>query len=158
MADPKKSDAWASFFRTFNRLHQGMEEAMKEAGHPPLEIYDVLWTLERAPHQALRFSDLALRVYLSRSNITRLTERLETQGLIQRHRCPEDRRGVYAELTTTGKKMRQEMWKTYGKLIKERFTERLSETEQSKLVDLMEKLWTEKESEGLLPCGGKKNP
>ena len=138
----KKPDAWASFFMSFNRIHGGMEDAMKEAGHPPLEIYDILWILEKAPDaHGVRFNELGKRTFLSRSNITRVAERLEEQGLIERNRCPNDRRGVYAAITPAGKKLRQEMWKTYGKLIKERFTDKISEPEQLSLVKILTKVW-----------------
>lgn len=143
MSDSSKVDAWPSFFKTFNRLHQGMEDAMKEAGFPPLETYDVLWILEQSPEGALRFHELGEKVFLSRSNITRLAERLEKQGLIQRHRCDMDRRGVYAVLTPAGKKLRQEMWKTYGKLIRERFSDLLTQGEHGQLKAILAKVWSE---------------
>lgn len=143
MGDSKKVDSWATYIVSFNRIHQGMEEAMKDAGHPSLEIYDVLWTLERSPDHSLRFSDLGERVLLSKSNVTRLAERLESQGLIERKRCPEDRRGVYAVLTKTGKKLRQDMWKTYEKLIQERFSSHLSNDEHKSLIQILTKVWNE---------------
>lgn len=143
MSESRKLDAWPDFFKTFIRLHQAMEEAMKEAGHPGLEIYDVLWILEQAPDCALRFHELGEKVFLSRSNITRLAERLETQGLIERHRCPMDRRGVHAVLTAKGKKLRQDMWKTYGKLIRERFSELLTQEEHGQLKAILSKVWSE---------------
>lgn len=143
MGDSKKIDAWATFIVSFNRIHQGMEEAMKEAGLPSLEIYDVLWTLERSPEHGLRFSELGEKVLLSRSNVTRLAERLESQGLIERKRCPNDRRGVYAVLTKTGKKLRQDMWKTYEKLIQERFSNHLSSDEHKSLIQILTKVWSE---------------
>lgn len=137
----KKPDAWASFFMSFNRIHAGMEDTMKAHGLPGLEIYDVLWVLEKAPPHGLRFNELGKKTFLSRSNVTRLAERLEEQGLIERHRCPSDRRGVYAALTPAGKKLRQEMWKTYGRLIKERFTDQLTEADQVNLVKILDKVW-----------------
>lgn len=148
----KTLDAWATFLITANRVHQGMEAAMKEAGLPSLEIYDVLWTLEQSPKYGLRFSDLGERVLLSRSNVTRLAERLEEQGLIERHRCPEDRRGVYAVLTNAGRKTRQEMWKVYGKLIEERFSDLLSTKDHSDLIRILSKVYTPPEHEEV-GCG-----
>lgn len=143
MKEGQTKDAWATFLVTFNRLHQGMEESMKAEGHPGLEIYDVLWILEQAPEHRLRFSELGERVLLSRSNVTRLCERLEAQGLIERHRCPSDGRGVYAVLTKSGKKLRQDMWKSYGKLIQERFSQLLGPQEHEQLIEILSKVWRE---------------
>lgn len=156
MGETKKIDAWASFIITFNRVHQGMEEAMKEAGHPSLEIYDVLWILEKGPKDGIRFSELGEKVLLSRSNVTRLAERLEQQGLIERKRCPNDRRGVYAVLTPEGRKLRSSMWKTYEQLIQERFSSLLSQEEHKALVQIMTKVWSETPLCSL-ECGGLKD-
>jgi DNA-binding MarR family transcriptional regulator len=145
MSSSKSPDAWATFLITANRVHQGMEAAMKEADLPSLEIYDVLWTLEQAPKYGLRFSDLGERVLLSRSNVTRLAERLEEQGLIERKRCPQDRRGVYAVLTPAGRKTRQDMWKVYGKLIEERFSKLLSSKDHADLIRILSKVYTSPE-------------
>lgn len=143
MNNPKGLEAWAKFFVASTRLNQMMEEAMKLDGLPPLEVYDVLWTLERAPDHALRFTDLGERVLLSRCNVTRLAERLENQGLIERERCPSDRRGVYAVLTKDGLKLRKDMWKRYSELIEEHFSSHLTEKEQTQLIEIMAKLWQE---------------
>ena len=145
MKESEKTDSWATLIVTFNRLHQGMEEAMKIAGHPGLEIYDVLWTLERAPEYGLRFSDLGEKVLLSRSNVTRLCERLESQGLIERHKCPSDGRGVYAVLTPSGRQLRLEMWGTYERLIKDRFSGLLTGEDHKALIKILSKVWQEKQ-------------
>lgn len=152
MSISKDLNAWPQLFVTFNRIHQKMEEAMKELGHPPLETYDVLWTLERAEHHALRFSDLGERVLLSRSNVTRLAERLETQGLIERSRCPSDRRGVFAVLTKEGQKLRKAMWQDYAKLIEENFSLHLTEKDHADLIRILRKVWQEPEHAGSVKC------
>ena len=50
----------------------------------------------------MRMADLASDVLLSLSGITRLVERLERAGLVERAPCEEDRRGSYAVLTAPG--------------------------------------------------------
>ena len=47
-------------------------------------------------------NELARRVVLSRSSITRLVDQLEQQGMLARQPDPEDRRGAYAVLTAVG--------------------------------------------------------
>ena len=46
--------------------------------------------------------ELAERLLLSRSGITRLVDRLQRQGLVERHRCSDDGRGFFAVLTDAG--------------------------------------------------------
>ena len=61
--------------------------------------YDVLIELCDAPERRLRMAELARRVVLSRSGLTRLVDRLEAEGLLTRGRVGEDRRGAYAVLS-----------------------------------------------------------
>ena len=56
-----------------------------------------------APAGKLRMGELADRLLLSRSGITRLVDRLARQGLIERERCEDDGRGYYARLTPLGR-------------------------------------------------------
>jgi DNA-binding MarR family transcriptional regulator len=68
-------------------------------------------------------------VVLSRSNLTRLIDRLEDAGLVKRERSEEDRRGAFAVLTDDGKAMRRRMWPVYAKAIKELFEDRVSDAQ-----------------------------
>jgi DNA-binding MarR family transcriptional regulator len=67
-----------------------------------LVSYDVLVQLAEAPGRRLRMAELADRVLLSRSGVTRLVDRLERAGLVCRQRVSGDGRGVIAELTPAG--------------------------------------------------------
>ena len=64
--------------------------------------FDVLIRLARSPGQQLRMSDLAAQTGLSTSGITRVVDRLERDGLVERRACPTDRRGSFTAITKTG--------------------------------------------------------
>jgi MarR family 2-MHQ and catechol resistance regulon transcriptional repressor len=64
--------------------------------------FDTLIRLARSPDRRLRMSDLAAQVSLSTSGITRIVDRLESQGLIRREMCVGDRRATWAVLTDEG--------------------------------------------------------
>ncbi|MET9595543.1 MarR family transcriptional regulator [Streptomyces sp. NPDC006516] len=51
----------------------------------------------------LRVQEIASRVHLSQSALSRLVARLEKEGLVRRAMCAEDRRGVRVELTDAGR-------------------------------------------------------
>ncbi|MBU6423204.1 MAG: MarR family transcriptional regulator [Chloroflexota bacterium] len=70
-----------------------------------LSEYDVLVTLSTAPPEGVRPSDLAERALLTRSGMTRLLQRLEERGLVERHACPLDRRGRFVALTPPGRRL-----------------------------------------------------
>lgn len=131
--ETSKASVWALLLTTHAVLVEQIEARLAQAGLPPLAWYDVLWGLERADDQRLRMSELAEKVVLSRSNLTRLVDRLEDAGLAQRERSEQDRRGAYAVLTAEGKAMRRRMWPVYAQGIKELFEDRLSDT-QSKVM------------------------
>ena len=132
--------AWPVFVTTHRRLIDRMEADLAEGGLPELTWYDVLWTLERAPGQRLRLNELARAVVLTRSNLTRLVDRLEEAGLIRRERCEEDRRGYFAVVTTQGLAMRRRMWPVYARAIDAHFDSHLSQAEHAALRGALERL------------------
>jgi DNA-binding MarR family transcriptional regulator len=124
--DTSKGSVWPLFLTTYAVLVERIEARFAGAGLPPLGWYDVLWGLARAPEQRLRMSELAEKAVLSRSNLTRLVDRLEDAGLVRRERSEEDRRGAYAVLTAAGKAMRERMWPLYSQAIAELFESHLT--------------------------------
>jgi len=64
--------------------------------------FDVLIRLARSPGQQLRMTDLAAQTGLSTSGVTRVVDRLERDGLVERRACPTDRRGSFTVITKTG--------------------------------------------------------
>ena len=112
-SDPRGS-AWAALLAAHATLLETIEKKLAAAGLPPLAWYDVLWELEKADGGRLRMHELAHRVVLSRSNLTRLADRLEAAGLIAREACADDRRGAYCTLTVAGRAMRRRMWPVYA--------------------------------------------
>jgi len=74
-------------------------------------------------------SELADKVVLTPSGLTRLVERLEKEGLVRRERTEEDRRGSYTVLTREGKRAFLQAWPTYEQGIRKYFIEGLTEDE-----------------------------
>ncbi len=94
---------WRAFIRAHATVTRRLERELEQAGGLTLSELDVLITLERAERQTLRLSDLAARVLLTKSGVTRLVDRLEEMGLVERRPCPSDRRGQNAVLTARGR-------------------------------------------------------
>ncbi len=137
--DPK-SRVWPIFLATHSRLIERIDEALTRAKLPPLAWYDVLWELEKAPDQRLRMHDLAKRVVLSRSNLTRLADRLVAAGLLYREPCPDDRRGSYCVITQAGLETRKTMWPVYGEQIEGLFACHLNAAETEVLIKAMTRM------------------
>jgi DNA-binding MarR family transcriptional regulator len=125
MASDPKGHAWAVLLRAHATLLERMESALAQAGLPPLAWYDVLWELEKADGR-LRMIELARRVVLSKSNLSRLADRLEAAKLVQRQDAPDDGRGYELVLSRAGRAMRRKMWPVYETQIQQLFASHLS--------------------------------
>jgi DNA-binding MarR family transcriptional regulator len=99
--DPRLG-AWATFLRAHARVTRVLERELHDEQQLALADYDVLVQLARAEERRLRMGELADRLLLSRSGITRLVDRLERAGYVERASCESDRRGSWALLTDAG--------------------------------------------------------
>ena len=124
-----RSSAWSLFLTTHAVLVGEVERRLADAGLPSLDWYDALWALERAPEGRLRMHEFEHWMVISRSNITRLVDRLEKAKLVRRERAADDRRSAFAVLTTDGRAMRRRMWTVYEAVIESAFHGRLSADE-----------------------------
>jgi len=121
--------AWYQLLQAHSKIIQEVEARLLRAGQIPHQWYDVLVTLEKAPGQRLRMSELAGSIVTSRSTLTRLVDRLEAEGLLRREACPNDLRGSYAVLTPAGAKARLAAWPIVSRSIVELFASHVSDQE-----------------------------
>ena len=121
--------AWVGFLRVHHVLVAELDDDLRREHGLPLTSFDVLAQLDRAPDHQLRMSELADAVLLSRSGLTRLVERLETKGLLERRECTEDARGAYAVLTDDGRTLLAVARKTHLAGVRTLFLERFDDEE-----------------------------
>ena len=96
---------WADFLHVHAALTDVLGRELADAAGLPLAWYDVLVQLEAAPDGRLRMQELAAAIVLSKSGLTRLVDRLEHAGYVARTSCPSDRRGTFAEITASGRRV-----------------------------------------------------
>jgi len=94
--------AWRGLLEAHSSLVAELDAELEREHGLPLTSYEVLMYLGDEAAGKLRMGELADRLLLSRSGITRLVDRLVRQGLIERQRCEDDGRGYYARLTPLG--------------------------------------------------------
>lgn len=135
--DPRQR-AWARFVTAQAMLLERIEAAFADAGLPPLATYDVLWILENAEGGHLRSAELARKAVVSRSNVTRLSDRMEKAGLVARADCPADGRGTVCTLTAKGRALRAKMWPVYKKQVDVLFGKHLEAREADRLAATFE--------------------
>ena len=106
-----------------------IERDLEQRGHIPLECYDVLVAISDAPDGRLRLKDLGRELVLTRSGATRLADRLEAAGLVERQRVDDDRRGVILALSEPGRKALRGAWPVYARGIRDGFLAKLTSEE-----------------------------
>jgi len=111
----KISEDQLAAWRAFLRAHSTM---LRRIGR---DLEDVLAALRDAPEQRLRQVELAERVLLSNSGLSRLVDRIEAKGLVERNACSSDRRSFHVRLTDEGAAMLESMWPVYARGIAEDF-------------------------------------
>lgn len=127
--DRRRLAAWRALLNAHAVAVGAIERDLATAGHIPLTWYDVLVALAEAPEERLRLHELAERVVLSRSGLTRLVDRLEAAELLRREACATDRRGAYAVLTAEGAATLKRTWPIYARGILAHFADHLTAQE-----------------------------
>lgn len=133
------SDAWESLFRAQVAVMRRLQAddiwdvvSMRE--------YDVLFTLSRAEGRRLRLRDLNRGILLSQPSLSRLVERLDVAGLVERIVTPGDARGTTVCLTEDGAALQRALGRRHVRAIQHYVAGALSETELRALQQLTDKL------------------
>src|SRR5918996_5072830 len=121
--------AWQALLHAHHQITTALDRDLRAQHDLSFSEYDVLLRLARAPGRALRMTDLAERVLLSPSGLTRLIDRLASRGLVERRTDPVDGRVALASLTEAGLRQLRLAARTHLRGIREHFTGRLSETQ-----------------------------
>lgn len=137
---PLEFAAWGGFLRTHAELVRELDRELEATHGLPLTQYEVLLHLEGASEHRLRMSELARSVLLSQSGITRLVDRLEARGLVERAPCAEDRRVLWAQLTEDGAALLAEARPTHLAGVRARFVDRFGDEELGALADAWERV------------------
>jgi DNA-binding MarR family transcriptional regulator len=147
--------AWRAVVTSHAAVTERVQRALAAADLPPLSWFEVLWAVERSPTGRPRMSELAEWLTLSRGGITKLVDRLQEAGYLERVNCAEDRRSLQAELTPAGSKMLEEMRGVYEAEV-ERHLRALSPADAEMIAAALQKVvgstCERAEAEGLVPA------
>lgn len=121
MIDPAPSEAvvtaWARLLRAQAKVLGAVESALKQHGFPPLAWYDVLLELRRAEGGKLRPVEIEGHLLLAQHNVSRLVDRLEAAGYVERRPHPEDGRSQDVVIIEAGRDLLRRMWPVYAAAI-----------------------------------------
>jgi DNA-binding MarR family transcriptional regulator len=138
--DDRELRAWRGLLRVHASLSKALDQRLEREHGLPLTSYEVLLYLAEAEGQKMRMCDLASSVILSRSGLTRLVDRLERDGLLERVACADDARGSYATLTPAGREKLAEARVSHLEGVRSLFLEHFSEAELESLGQLWERI------------------
>jgi DNA-binding MarR family transcriptional regulator len=140
LLDQRELVVWRRLLRVHAALTRSLDAELRAAHGLTLSDYDVLVQLAEAPARHLRMSELAQRVLLTRSGITRLVDGLVAQGLVARTSCPDDGRVSHAELTPRGLELLRAASRTHLAGVRRGFVDRLRGPELDELGALLGRL------------------
>jgi DNA-binding MarR family transcriptional regulator len=132
--------AWVGLLRAHATTTRRFNAELVAQHGLTLNDYEVLLHLSRADGRRLRRVDLAERVLLTPSGITRLLEGLERGGFVERAACDSDARVTYAQLTDVGEQKLREAAESHVGAIRGFFRDRFSKEELVALGGLLERL------------------
>ena len=142
MADPRLSEvelrAWQALLHAHHHLVGLLDGELRAEHEITFSEYDVLLRLARAPERELRMSELAQRVLMSPSGLTRMVERLEAKRLVARVQDSNDGRVTLARLSERGHGLLRDAARTHLRGIRAHFTSRLSDSRLREVADALE--------------------
>jgi DNA-binding MarR family transcriptional regulator len=132
--------AWQALLHAHQQVIRELDAELRAEQDISLADYDVLLRLARAPRCALKMTELARRVMMSPSGLTRVVDRLVGAGLVRRDRIEDDARIMLAQLTAKGRQVLRQAVRTHLRGIREHFTGQLSETQLRNLAAALERI------------------
>lgn len=121
--------AWSALLRAHAALVARIAGEVESATGLPLSWYDVLLELNAADRRRLHMQELGNRVVLSRSQVSRIVDRVEAAGLVVRQADPDDRRATFAAITPKGRETLRRVAPVYLASIQRHFTSHLNDAQ-----------------------------
>ena len=137
---PLQLEGWVTFLRAHAAITRELSAQLQREHDLTLNDYEVLLHLSHAEGGMMRRVDLAQRVVLTASGITRLLEGLERAGYVRKESCSSDARVSYAALTDRGREKLRSAAETHLRGVDELFVSRYSGSELTALAELLGRL------------------
>jgi len=133
--DEQELRAWRGMLEVHATVTRALDAEMHAEHGLSLSAYELLLFLADADGNRMRMADIADRVLLSRSGLTRLVDRLVALGFVVRNPCADDGRGSYAELTEEGRRTFEAARRTHLAGVRRFFLDRLTDEDRRALGD-----------------------
>ncbi|HEY5120940.1 MAG TPA: MarR family transcriptional regulator [Acidimicrobiales bacterium] len=131
---------FALLLDTNARLSRSFAVRLEEGCALSLAWFEVLLQLRREPSGTLKMNEIADAIVHSTGGTTRLIDRLEEAGLVERQLCPTDRRAIHVAITPAGNLKLDEALRVHMDYLEEHLSSRLTCDERGELTVLLTKL------------------
>ena len=101
--DDRRIRTFGLLLEAHAQLTRDLDADLQSSDGISLQTFEVLLRISRAQESRLTMTELAGAVSLTTGGVTRLADRLERDGMVQRLSCPSDRRVVYLGITDKGR-------------------------------------------------------
>ncbi|MEO9180124.1 MAG: MarR family transcriptional regulator, partial [Acidimicrobiales bacterium] len=108
------------------RLARSLSLELETECELPLAWFDVLLQLHKATDGRLKMNQIADAIVHSTGGTTRLIDRLEGAGFVERQNCPNDRRAIHVAITALGEEKLAEALNVHLSYLDEALVKRLS--------------------------------
>ena len=132
--------AWRGMLEVHAAVTQRLDAELRAQHALSLSAYEVLMFLADASDGRMRMSEIADRVLLSRSGVTRLVDRLQALALVERCASDEDGRAAFAQITAPGRTKLAEARRTHLDGVRRLFLDALSVGDQRALADAWQRV------------------
>lgn len=132
--------AWEDFVLGATHLISRLDAEVSAAARLSHLDYGILAMLSGAPDGRVRMSALATAFGVDPSVITYRVRRMGERGLVERARCPEDRRGVHAVITEVGRTVLAELAPTHVGTVRREFIDLLTARELAVIGEVFAKI------------------
>jgi DNA-binding MarR family transcriptional regulator len=138
--DTPQMEAFRDLMRTQAELGRRLDQDLQKRAGLSMSEYFVLLTLRYSPEGSLPVGDLSYEVHLTKSGVTRLIDRMEQAGTVERVADKKDRRSVRACITEMGRAELRKAWPIHRRGIDEYFGTHLSDTQAATLSRLLRRV------------------
>lgn len=137
---PEELDVWAGFLGTHSRITRYLSAELEREHGLTVREFEVLLILDDRRPDGLRMSELADRVYLTPSGLSRLVDRMEGRGLVQRTTDTADQRASTVTSTAEGGRLFRRASSAHRRRVRDCFLERLTPEQRTVLAEVWREL------------------
>jgi DNA-binding MarR family transcriptional regulator len=117
--DDELARAWHELMNRYHRVSCVLDRALQSEHGISGSEFAVLEQLAEANDCSLRLHELGEHVHVTQSALSRLVARLESDGLLERAMCADDRRSVFARLTPAGRELYRQARPTHRAVLRD---------------------------------------